>query len=219
MSVSEDADAKAWVQEAVSAVEFPSKAKGAVGWHRAFRAVLSRIRDEGRNGVAATTLRTVANREEPRFEWTWAETVLPWVPGVRYEDGGLWKFDPTDADREQPTVPDDVDAPSDERIADMVTAADFPGEGTTPAQHRTAVREAYSHLVRHKKATRDDLRQYVNLRSNYDKPEQGYFLNECQWWRYVGRPALADLPGVVPPNAPGGEWTFVGVESRGEGDE
>jgi hypothetical protein len=196
MSVSEDADAKAWVQDGVSAVEFPSKAKGAVGWHRAFRAVLTRIREEGRNGVATTTLQTVANGEEPRFEWSWA-----------------------DAHREQPTVPDDVDAPSDERIADMVEASDFPGDGTTPAQHRTAVREAYSHLVRHGKATRDDLRQYVNLRSNYDKPEQGYFLSRAQWWRYVGRPALADLPGVVPPNAPGGEWTFVGVEPGVNADE
>ena len=214
----EQTDPDKWIQDAVSAVEFPSKAKGAVGWHRAFRAVLTRIREEGRNGVATTTLQTVANSEESLFEWGWCETVLSWLPGVQYERGGVWKFDPADVHREEPTAPDDVDAPSDERIADMVEASDFPGDGTTPAQHRTAVREAYSHLVCHGTATRDDLRQYVNLRSNYDKPEQGYFLSRAQWWRYVGRPALADLPGVVPPNTPGGEWTFVGVEPEGESD-
>ncbi|MDL0144917.1 MULTISPECIES: hypothetical protein [Halobacterium] len=219
ISVSEDADTKAWVQDAVSAVEFPSKAKGSLGWHTAFRAILTRLREDGRNGVATTTLQTVANSEEPRFEWGWCETVLPWAPGVQYERGGVWKFDPADTEREQPTAPDDVDAPSDERIADMVEASDFPGDGTTPARHRNAVREAYSHLIRHGTATRDDLRQYVELRSTYDKPEQGYFLNERQWWRHVGRPALADLPGVVTPNAPGGEWTFVGVEPRVNADE
>jgi len=139
MSESDDADAKAWVQDASSAVEFPAKAKGAIGWYNAFRAVLSRIRDDGRNGVAATTLRTVANREEPRFEWTWAETVLPWVPGVYEERPGRWCFDPADVDREQPDPPEDPPAPSDDRIADMVEASDFPGTGTTPATHRNAV--------------------------------------------------------------------------------
>jgi len=127
-------------------------------------------------------------------------------------------FDPADADREQPDPPEDPPAPSDNRIADMVEASDFPGTGTTPATHRNAVREAYSHLVRHRTAIRDDLRQYVTLRSTYDKPEQGYFLNERQWWRHVGRPALADLPGVVPSNAPGGEWTFVGVGIEDDGE-
>ncbi|MDQ2072263.1 hypothetical protein ACODNH_18520 [Haloarcula sp. NS06] len=103
MSVTDDADVNAWVQDAVSAVEFPAKAKGSLAWRRAFRAVLTHIREQGTSGAAGKNLRTVANREEPRFEWTWAETVLPWLPGVQYERGGLWKFDPADADREQPT--------------------------------------------------------------------------------------------------------------------
>lgn len=214
----EQTDPDEWVQDAVSTVEFPSKAKGSVSWRRAFRAILTQIREQGTSGAAAKNLRTIATREEPRFEWDWCETVLPWLPGVRHEDGGRWVFDPADADREQPTVLDDVDAPSDERIADMAEASDFPGDGTTPAQHRNAVQDAYRHLTEHGTATRGDLRQYVELRSNYDKPEQGYFLNERQWWRYVGRPALSDLPGVVPPTEPGGPWTFVGVEPEGDGE-
>jgi hypothetical protein len=212
MSVSDAADTDAWVNDAVSAVEFPAKAKGSLGWRRAFRAVLTRIHEQGRDGAAAKNLRTVANREEPRFEWSWAETVLPWLPGVSEERRGRWVFDPGDADREQPDPPEDTDAPSDERIADMVTASDFPGSGTTPATLRNGVQEAYSHLVQHGTATRDDLRQYVELRGTYDKPEEGYFVDEQQWWHRCGRPALADLPGVRPPAIPGGEWVFVGVE-------
>jgi hypothetical protein len=208
----EQTDPNTWVNDAVSAVEFPAKAKGSLGWRRAFRAVLTRIHEQGRDGAAAKNLRTVANREEPQFEWDWCETVLPWLPGVSEEKQGTWVFNPTDADREQPNPPEDPDAPSDERIADMVTASDFPGSGTTPAVHRNGVQEAYSHLVRHGTADRDDLRQYVELRSNYDKPQQGYFVDKKQWWQRCGRPALADLPGVRPPAIPGGEWVFVGVE-------
>jgi len=29
---------------------------------------------------------------------------------------------------------------------------------------------------------------------------------------------MADLPGVVPLNEPGGPWTFIGVEPEGDGE-
>jgi hypothetical protein len=95
----ETADADTWPNDAVSAVEFPAKAKGSLGWRRAFRAVLTRIHEQGTDVAAGKNLRTVANREEPWFEWTWAETVLPWLPGVSKERAGRWVLDHADADR------------------------------------------------------------------------------------------------------------------------
>jgi hypothetical protein len=84
----EQIDPDAWVDDAVSAVEFPAKAKGSLAWRRAFRAVLTRIHEQGRDGAAVKNLRAVANREEPRFDWTWAETVLPLLSSVSEERRG-----------------------------------------------------------------------------------------------------------------------------------
>ena len=214
--MSVDAQLSDRLSAAASAVERPSFGKGNLAWGRAFRAVVFALQKSGTDGVAATKLRTVATREESNFSWTWAETVLPFLPGVRREQGGRWVYDA--AERDPPDPPENPAVPSDERIADLVVASDFPGDGTRPAKHRNNVREAYRTLIEQGTATRDDLRADAYV-SNYDNPEQGHFVDREQWWRHCGRPALADLPGVVPPNAPGGEWTFVGVERGVNADE
>jgi hypothetical protein len=213
-----DAQLSDRLSAAASAVERPSLGKGNLAWGRAFRAIVFTLQKAGTGGVPATKLRTVATREESGFSWTWAKTVLPWLPGIRHEGGGMWVYDADDAERNPPTVPENPSAPSGERIEDLVVASDFPGEGTRPAKHRTAVRKAYSHLIQNVTATCDDLRADAYV-SGVDQPEQGHFTDREQWWRHVGRPALANLPGVRPPVIPGDEWVFVGIEPRGEADE
>lgn len=213
MSDSEPVDAKLSdrLSAAASAVERPPDGRGSLAFGRAIRAVLFALQKAGSDGVAATKLQTIGTREEPDFSMAWLKAVLPWIPGVHHEGGGLWVYDPEDAARDPPDPPENPTVPSDEQIADLVVASDFPGDGTRPAKHRTAVRKAYRTLTEQRTATRDDLRADAYV-SNYDNPEQGHFVDREQWWCRLGRPALADLPGVHPPAIPGGEWVFTGVE-------
>lgn len=107
-------------------------------------------------------------------------------------------YDADPAERDPPDPPENPTVPSDELIADLVVASDFPGDRTRPPKHRNNVREAYRTLIEQGMATRDDLQADATV-SNYDYPEQGHFVHREQWWRHCGRPALADLSGVHPP--------------------
>jgi hypothetical protein len=197
MSESEPVDAKLHdrLSAAASAVETPSAGK--TSYDTAVRKAVWAIQQAGEDGVSASKIRTIAKGEDPLLDMDWLKTVLPWFPGIYEERAGVWCFSRTDAERDPPAVPDDPRRPTDEQVNQWVQASDFPGGGTRPAKHRTAVREAYRTLVEQGTATRDDLRADANV-SNYDNPEQGHFVDREQWWRHCGRPALADLPDEHP---------------------
>ena len=88
-------------------------------------------------------------------------------------------------------------------IEQLVTEVDLPGTGKTLASRQEALLAAYEYLRDHPEAKKSDFLQDVfpENPAEYETAEG--------WWNAI-QPALADLPGVNPPEERGHIWHFMG---------
>ena len=98
--------------------------------------------------------------------------------------------------------------PGDGRALDPTTRqkiqdVDLPGTGKTLESRRDALRAAYEYLKNHPQARKSDFLQDVfpENQAEYETAEG--------WWNAI-QPALAQLPGVDPPEERGHIWHFLG---------
>jgi len=88
-------------------------------------------------------------------------------------------------------------------IAELVTQVDLPGTGTTLEARQQALVAAYEYLRAHPEAKKSDFLTDVYP----DHPAE--FKTAGGWWNAL-QPALAELPGVDPPEERGHIWHFLG---------
>lgn len=93
--------------------------------------------------------------------------------------------------------------PIGSEIEQRVTEVDLPGTGKTLASRQEALLAAYEYLREHPEAKKSDFLQDVfpENPAEYETAEG--------WWNAI-QPALADLPGVNPPEERGHVWHFMG---------
>ena len=89
---------------------------------------------------------------------------------------------------------------SDRRLIEDV---DLPGTGKTLAARREALIAAYADIQHYPEAKKSDFLQdvYPDHPAEFETPEG--------WWNAI-QPALAELPGVDPPEERGHIWHFLG---------
>jgi len=86
---------------------------------------------------------------------------------------------------------------------DLVEDVDLPGTGKTLKSREAALVAAYEYLQEYPEAKKSDFLQDV-----YSEHPAGFETAEG-WWNAL-QPALADLPGVDPPEERGHIWHFLG---------
>lgn len=98
------------------------------------------------------------------------------------------------------TGPENPTEPSPETLVDDV---DLPGTGKTLKSRKHALIAAYAYLQEHPEAKKSDFLQDVfpENPAEYETAEG--------WWNAI-QPALAELPGVDPPEERGHIWHFLG---------
>ena len=89
------------------------------------------------------------------------------------------------------------------QIAELVTEVDLPGTGTTLEARQEALVAAYEYLREHPEVKKSDFLAdvYPDHRAEFQTAEG--------WWNAL-QPALAELPGVDPPEERGHIWHFLG---------
>jgi hypothetical protein len=85
----------------------------------------------------------------------------------------------------------------------LIEDIDLPGTGKTLQARREALLAAYEYLQDHPEAKKSDFLQDVFP----DHPAE--YQTAEGWWNAI-QPALADLPGVDPPEERGHIWHFLG---------
>ncbi|QSG11685.1 putative transcriptional regulator, contains HTH domain [Halapricum desulfuricans] len=95
------------------------------------------------------------------------------------------------------------DGPEGPRIEELVTQVDLPGTGTTLETRQQALVAAYQYLREHPEAKKSDF-----LTDVY--PEHPAEFETAEGWWNALQPALAELPGVDPPEERGHIWHFLG---------
>lgn len=104
-----------------------------------------------------------------------------------------------------------IESPDDERADETVTPerrrliedVDLPGTGKTLEARRDALLAAYEYLQDYPEAKKSDFLQDVY-------PENPAEFETAEGWWNALQPALADLPGVDPPEERGHIWHFLG---------
>jgi hypothetical protein len=88
-------------------------------------------------------------------------------------------------------------------LEQQVEGLDLPGTGKTLEARRRALLAAYEYLQEHPEAKKSDFLQDVfpDNPAEYETAEG--------WWNAI-QPALAELPGVDPPEERGHIWHFMG---------
>lgn len=106
----------------------------------------------------------------------------------------VWWIPITDGDRAG-----DTERP----LRTLVKTVDLPGTGKTLKARQQALISAYEYLQDHPEAKKSDFLQDVfpENPAEYETAEG--------WWNAI-QPALADLPGVDPPEERGHIWHFLG---------
>ncbi|MFC6954694.1 winged helix-turn-helix domain-containing protein [Halorubellus litoreus] len=98
---------------------------------------------------------------------------------------------------------DDVDQDSSSSIEGLVEQTDLPGTGKTLKTRQEALIAAYEYLQEHPEAKKSDFLQDVF-------PENPAEYQTAEGWWNAIQPALAELPGVNPPEERGHIWHFLG---------
>lgn len=93
--------------------------------------------------------------------------------------------------------------PAGSEIEQMIEEVDLPGTGKTLVSRQEALLAAYEYLKDHPEAKKSDFLQDVfpENPAEYETAEG--------WWNAI-QPALAQLPGVDPPEERGHIWHFMG---------
>ena len=93
--------------------------------------------------------------------------------------------------------------PAGSEIEQLIAEVDLPGTGKTLVSRQEALLAAYEYLKEHPEAKKSDFLQDVfpENPAEYETAEG--------WWNAI-QPALADLPGVNPPEERGHIWHFMG---------
>ncbi len=103
-----------------------------------------------------------------------------------------------------PIRDDDEDSDSMEpAVRGLINQIDLPGTGKTLEKRREALSSAYLFLQEHPEAKKSDFLQEV-----FPENPAGFETAEG-WWNAI-QPALAELPGVDPPEERGHIWYFLG---------
>lgn len=105
-------------------------------------------------------------------------------------------------------ITDEVDVTGTEVSADptpetLVDDIDLPGTGKTLKSRKEALIAAYDYLQEHPEAKKSDFLQDVF-------PENPAEYETAEGWWNALQPALAELPGVDPPEERGHIWHFLG---------
>lgn len=190
----------------------------------------SKLADVGWNGADQ-----LAGDYESRNEW-WnviGDQYFRLLPNIVPPDerGGVWRFD--DDGQERPAVPDDYVAPSDERVAEALREFETPRDQPVTAKSKIQIQRLYEHLKEHGSATADELKELyepadvdrpsrttavgdrvleVSGTSPGNRPELDQYVDAGAWFLEIGRPALAQLPGIDPPQVAGQPFRFIGVD-------
>ena len=92
---------------------------------------------------------------------------------------------------------------ADESLRTLVESVDLPGTGKTLKARQRALIASYEYLQEHPEAKKSDFLQDVfpENPAEYETAEG--------WWNAI-QPALAELPGVDPPEERGHIWHFLG---------
>jgi len=85
----------------------------------------------------------------------------------------------------------------------LIEDVDLPGTGKTLEARRNALLAAYEYLQEYPEAKKSDFLQNVY-------PEHPAEFETAEGWWNALQPALADLPGVDPPEERGHIWHFLG---------
>ena len=103
-----------------------------------------------------------------------------------------------------PMETDDADGETaDTERRRLIEDVDLPGTGKTLEARRDALQAAYDYLQEYPEAKKSDFLQDVYP----DHPAE--FETAEGWWNAI-QPALAELPGVDPPEERGHIWHFLG---------
>ncbi|MFC6976643.1 ArsR family transcriptional regulator [Halomicroarcula sp. GCM10025709] len=92
---------------------------------------------------------------------------------------------------------------ADPSVQSLIDDVDLPGTGKTLNARKTALLASYNYLQEHPEAKKSDFLQDVfpEHPAEYETAEG--------WWNAI-QPALAELPGVDPPEERGHIWHFLG---------
>ncbi|MDS0220884.1 hypothetical protein NDI54_05885 [Haloarcula sp. S1AR25-5A] len=122
---------------------------------------------------------------------------------------GQWAFD--EGGQSRPDQDADPATLTDEQLSAALDAVDVPGDiGRDRGRSTVPLRRMYRQIEQGS-ATTAELKDHYST-SRHDKPEQGHYQTAGAWFRAVGRPILASLPGIDPPRVVGEPWRFIGVE-------
>lgn len=103
-----------------------------------------------------------------------------------------------------PMETDDADDETgDQERRRLIEDVDLPGTGKTLEARRNALQAAYDYLQEYPEAKKSDFLQDVY-------PEHPAEFETAEGWWNAIQPALADLPGVDPPEERGHIWHFLG---------
>lgn len=91
----------------------------------------------------------------------------------------------------------------DEWSDGLIDQVDLPGTGKTLVARKQALLAAYEYLQEHPEAKKSDFLQDVF-------PENPAEYETAEGWWNAMQPALAELPGVKPPEERGHIWHFLG---------
>jgi len=123
---------------------------------------------------------------------------------------GQWAFD--EGGQSRPDQDTDPATLTDEQLSAALDAVDVPGDiGRDRRRSTVPLRRMYRRIEEQGSATSEELKDHYST-SRYDKPGQGHYQTAGAWFRAVGRPILASLPGIDPPRVVGEPWRFIGVD-------
>lgn len=185
--------------------------------------------------VAYREASSLTGAYETREEW-WnviGSTYFRLLPHVVTDDGRQWRFEDGEDVDEPPEAPEEYEAPTEARVAEVLEEFEPPRGHPMGHESRSNVRAIYEHVRETGEATAAELKEVfepapepnaptrtvaaggkvleANPQGSGDRPETDQWREAENWFREIGRPALAHLPGVEPPRLAGRPFVFVGV--------
>lgn len=138
---------------------------------------------------------------------------LPRLPGVRDIGGRTWVFDPTAAERPPFNPGKTLRKPSEEEADANLREFDFPGRIPEDSiSNYNDVRAIYEEIREKRRLTRGGVYDHHEP-ATVRRPADGLFDETDSWYALMVRPALEQLPDLLPPAMPAGEWRYLGLKN------